>query len=678
MSTLRLLLITVLTLLVLPLSSAIAAPANDDRATPATVNPNGQVINGSTVGATVDGKDHQKPGEGTHSLWYSWTAPQNGMVTITNASSAFDPVVAAYTDGTDCCPYREDLDGGVGDDATISFYVIAGRHYEILVDGETAGGAGSFTLTVAFDSTPPAPGNDDFGLPEELGSGTYASRDVHGLFATQEALEPNHRGVATSHSTWFRWTPVKSGGVRVKLECAFPGDVYGTQDPIVAVYTGSFLSSLSQVAYTDTKWLYSCTRDYVQFYAVAGTTYRIAVDAGPGQIGDSGPLSLNQDTKAPTVSFDGTSTYGPNQVVKFDESESSKSKCKLDGGGETDCYGEYKLVNAKAGNHTLSVRPTDYYGNVGDWTTKTFKVDATQPQTVITGGPAKFSNLHTSKLTFTSSKPGSTFQCQYPGKAWFDCGADGTYTYHWYLAKKDAVTVEVRAKDALGNVDATPSGWSWTHDFTTPKITFPYQTPKAAAGKPLVFSWSVDEESKIECSPEGGAWVPCSSPYTMPARDDAGNRQLRVRAIDKAGNEGSAITHGYQNGPLPTSTIQPTSTTTTRPTTTTQPVRATTPTIDGRLRPTIELRVGVRTIDRAKLARTGLRFTGTCRPGCRILVELRAGKVLLAKTVSRGSGTLKLTAAGRRALKKVRRGSSLTFIARAPGTTMTQRLRVTR
>ena len=52
--------------------------------------------------------------------------------TITNAASVFDPVLAVYTDGNDCCPWREDHDSGTGDDAQISFYVRAGQHYEIL------------------------------------------------------------------------------------------------------------------------------------------------------------------------------------------------------------------------------------------------------------------------------------------------------------------------------------------------------------------------------------------------------------------------------------------------------------------------------------------------------------------------------------------------------------------
>ena len=684
MSTLRLLLATVTALVVLPLSSALAAPPNDSRSNPVTVNPNGQMIAATTAGATVDDQDHEAPGTGTHSLWYQWTAPSSGKVTITTASSAFDPVVATYTDGSDCCPFREDHDSGTGDDATVSFYVNAGRHYEILVDGEDATQFGQFTLTVALDSTPPEPFNDDFGLADNLGTGTSAYRaEVNGLFASEETLEPNHRGVSTSHSLWYRWTPAASGGARVHVECAFDGDFYGTQDPIVAVYTGSSVTGLSQVAYTDTQWLYSCDRDYVQFHAQAGVTYRIAVDAGAGRIGESGPLSLSQDTTTPTAAFDAVATYGPNQVVKFTTSESSKSQCRLDGGVITNCYAdEFKLSNAAAGGHKLEVRPIDYYGNVGSWVSKTFTVNATPPQTQITGGPAALSNKSDSTFTFTSSKAGSKFECRYPTKAWFDCGTTGSYVYKWYFTKSDAASFEVRALDALGNVDPTPSGWAWTHDFAAPKVTFPYQSPNVASGQPMIFSWSTSEDAKLECSIDNGPYVACASPYTVPGKTAAGNRTLMVRATDKAGNVGGGQRTGYQQGPKPTSTTTP-STTSVRPTT-----PATTPTYPGRTgtgtgtsaattRATIALAVARRSISRRTLAARGLRFSASCSSGCSMRVRLIGGRTVLAAKTVRGGGTLKLGAAGRRALKALRKGSSLTLVASGPGASRRERIRIT-
>ena len=672
MSTLRLLLATVALIVAIPAGSALAAPVNDDRDAPTPVSPNGQVINGSTTGATVNQKDHEAPGTGTHSVWFSWTAPQNGLVTITSASFTFNPVLAVYTDGNDCCPWREDHDSGSGDDAMTSFYVRAGQHYEILVDGETAADYGSYTLTVAFDSTPPAPGNDDFADAEDLGTGKTASRNTNGLFATDETFEPNHRGVATSHSVWFKWTPSQSGGARVKADCKYgPSDNYGTDDAIVAVYTGFLLSSLTQVPYTDTEWPNDCTREYVQFYATAGVTYRIAVDAGAGAIGDT-PMWLNQDTTVPTASFDANSVYGPNQTIKFTTSESTHVQCKLDGGAIFNCSSEeVKLTNASAGNHKLEVRPTDYYGNAGVWHTKSFTVETTPPQTQITGSPAALVNKSDQTITF-ASEAGATFQCRYPTMQWFACNG-GSYLYKYYYGKTDDVTFEVRAVDVHGNVDPTPSGASWKYDFAAPKITFPYNTPVVQAPNPMTFTWTVDEKATTECSVDGGPFGPCSSPLTIPGQATAGNRTIKVRATDLAGNTNERQYSGYQSSPKTT-----TPTTKTTSTTTTQPVRQTTyPVNTQRSRSVIALLPAKRSITRKALAAKGLRFSASCQPGCAMRVQLVAGRTILASKTVRGGGTLKLGTKAKKALKKVKRGTSLTLVAQGPGVVQRSRIRVT-
>jgi hypothetical protein len=89
--------------------------------------------------------------------------------------------------------------------------------------------------------------------------------------------------------------------------------------------------------------------------------------------------------------------------------------------------------------------------------------DTTPPETSITSGPSGSVTGTTATFEFTSNEPGSTFECRLyasgsPAPAFSNCASpyttatlsDGNYVF------------EVRAKDAAGNVDATPASDSFT------------------------------------------------------------------------------------------------------------------------------------------------------------------------------------------------------------------------
>ena len=100
--------------------------------------------------------------------------------------------------------------------------------------------------------------------------------------ASKQEGEPNHFS-AGGRSVWWRFTPFSSGLVTITTA----GSNY---DTLLAVYTGSAVNSLTQLAANDDCiGLQSC----VTFFAVAGTTYRIAVD---GFNALSGNIQLNVGT----------------------------------------------------------------------------------------------------------------------------------------------------------------------------------------------------------------------------------------------------------------------------------------------------------------------------------------------------------------------------------------------
>ena len=83
--------------------------------------------------------------------------------------------------------------------------------------------------------------------------------------------------------------------------------------------------------------------------------------------------------------------------------------------------------------------------------------DTTAPDSTITAGPKAKTKSKTASFTFTSTEPGSSFQCS------LDDGSFGACTSPEDVkVGKGKHTFEVRATDAAGNTDPTPATQSWT------------------------------------------------------------------------------------------------------------------------------------------------------------------------------------------------------------------------
>ena len=123
-------------------------------------------------------------------------------------------------------------------------------------------------LSSAMDSFA-QPANDAFAAAWTL-SGPTVFTNSTSANATKEASEPAHAGNAGARSVWFRWTAPKDGQVRL--------DTVGSAiNTLLAVYTGNAVNALTPVASNDdAAGLGNASR--VEFLAVQGTTYRIAVD----------------------------------------------------------------------------------------------------------------------------------------------------------------------------------------------------------------------------------------------------------------------------------------------------------------------------------------------------------------------------------------------------------------
>jgi DNA-binding beta-propeller fold protein YncE len=83
--------------------------------------------------------------------------------------------------------------------------------------------------------------------------------------------------------------------------------------------------------------------------------------------------------------------------------------------------------------------------------------DTEPPETQITGGPNNKTKKKRATFEFSSSEPGSTFQCAVDGQT-LKVACTSPYTVK---VKKGKHTFQVRAVDPAGNADATPAGDAW-------------------------------------------------------------------------------------------------------------------------------------------------------------------------------------------------------------------------
>jgi hypothetical protein len=90
--------------------------------------------------------------------------------------------------------------------------------------------------------------------------------------------------------------------------------------------------------------------------------------------------------------------------------------------------------------------------------------DTTPPDTTISSGPTGTTSSTSASFDFSSTEPGSSFECRLDTAAFAACSSPKAYSG----LSAASHTFEVRATDAAGNVDPTPASRSWTVSATAP------------------------------------------------------------------------------------------------------------------------------------------------------------------------------------------------------------------
>jgi CSLREA domain-containing protein len=251
-----------------------------------------------------------------------------------------------------------------------------------------------------------------------------------------------------------------------------------------------------------------------------------------------GPSGINGSV---TVAFEFAGT--DNRTLAID----LEFECSLDGEPFAGCSSPMTLDLISAltglelpGDHTFAVRAVDAAGNV-DATpairTWTF-VDVMAPETVVLSGPPSETEATTATFTFDVEvpEPGVTFECSVDGAAFVACASPYTVSG----LTPGLHIFQVRAIDAVGNIESLMEVYEWTIDpalDTVPPDTIIVAgptSPTAATEATFVFV-ATEANTTFECSLDGGAFSECSSPHTVDGVS-AGTHTLQVRAVDAGGH----------------------------------------------------------------------------------------------------------------------------------------------
>jgi hypothetical protein len=250
---------------------------------------------------------------------------------------------------------------------------------------------------------------------------------------------------------------------------------------------------------------------------------------------DSKPANPS-GSNAPSFTFSGTDPGGSG-VAGFE--------CRLDAGAFAACTSPKALSGLADGSHTFEVRSFDGAGNKDATPAAyTWTVDTSGPGATIESEPPSLTNSGEATFTFSGEGGADNFECSLDGERFEACSSPQTYTD---LADGPH-GFEVEAIDGVGNTGA-PAAYSWTVDSTPPTTAIESQPAPSSGSETASFTFSGGDPggsgvSHFECSLDGGAFAPCTSPqeYTGLA---PGSHSFEVRAVDDAGNADAPSTYTW-------------------------------------------------------------------------------------------------------------------------------------
>ncbi len=513
-----------------------SAPAGSTVRIYASLDCSGTALATVTPAQLVDGVSVSVPDDSTTKF------SANGTSLAGNPSGCSDPI--AYAE--DSSAPNAQIDGHPADPASsnVATFVFSGS------DGS---GSGVASFQCRLDSTQAA----DWGPCSSPKSYSSLGDGTHGF----EVRAIDQAGNVDQSPASFPWT-IDTAAPQTQID-AHPAALT-TSTSAQFEFSGSDGSGTGVAVFqcrrdsAEASAWEPCTspRAYASL-ADGGHGFEVRAVDGAGNV-DPSPASFSWavDTTGPQTQIDAhPASLSPSTAAQFGFSATdpggsgvSSFECRLDStapSGWEACGSPVGYSSLVDGPHKFEVRAIDAAGNVDPSPAAfTWTVDTTAPQTQIDAHPAALTASGSAQFGFSGSdSSGATsFECRRDSaepSAWAPCSSPKDYS----SLADGSHKFEVRAIDAVGNVDPSTASFEWSVDTAAPETQIDSHPAALSASASASFAFSGSDGAgsgvgSFQCrrdSTEASAWGPCASPQSYASLGD-GAHVFQVRAIDLAGN----------------------------------------------------------------------------------------------------------------------------------------------
>jgi Bacterial Ig-like domain len=308
-------------------------------------------------------------------------------------------------------------------------------------------------------------------------------------------------------------------------------------DPITGEQNALFLEQLAGPIETATGVAVDAAGKVLVTERNSAQIDRVDLDTGVAQLvnqGVPGPLDLEPQPGVPPttrlLSGPTGTTRTTTPTFTFEPSQyGAQSSCAIDAAAAVPCQRTFTSPPLETGRHSFRVSSTRL-GAEGPAAVRSFTVDPSAPDTLITAGPAGLTNDAAPTFAFEAPGGGATFACNVDEAAASPCTspftvaaplADGPHSFTVRADGDDVGDTRAFTVDTVAPETAITSG--------------PAEGASTAATRPTFTFASSEGPSTFGCTLDGVA-VPCTSVFTPELPLGEGAHTLTVEATDAAGN----------------------------------------------------------------------------------------------------------------------------------------------
>ncbi len=157
--------------------------------------------------------------------------------------------------------------------------------------------------------------------------------------------------------------------------------------------------------------------------------------------------------------------------------------------------------------------------------------DTIAPDTELISPPPPRTNVTVLSFTVVSNEAGAVFEARADGSLFTPVPA----TFSLSALGDGPHRIEIRARDAVGNVDASPLVFDIVIDRVPPDTMISSGPPATSASPSATFAFMSEANASFETSLDGAPFAFAPTPLTI-AGLATGPHSLNVRAMDAAGN----------------------------------------------------------------------------------------------------------------------------------------------